>query len=407
MRFFCFKQLIYKRKLFKVKYILYFKENSNNFNDDIVFQNNDWTIIKPSSYESCCHWCQGTDWKVADGDHNYYFQKDTYIVISNENPLFSEMNDMYYICLNNAEFYDKEENTLYFKEFLDKSSVLYNFFAEITKCSNIKEDNGEWWVVVSDYSDFAEYFKLDRDTRNDLIKIILSGDYFTIFNYNSSDFTIKDQNIDLTKDNLTFLKCILRLEQAKGDDHDYDMNDIKDYNDVANVVKEYGIESLEKAMKYAICNAQESADGSAAWDDIVDEIYKFFNLEMGSAKWKKTEGFKYDALWIKFKSKSDAMRAKFIFVNYDDSFDDDNKINYSTPYNGYYGDSKDVEENFNEYIADKVDTAYENGNSDVSIEEINDFYEYWQEEKKKNPNSTDDEIAKEIQYLIDAKRYNV
>ena len=388
-----------------MKYILYFKENTNNFNDDIVFQNDDWIIVEPSSYESCCHWGQNTEWKVADGSHKYYFQKDTYIVIENKNPLFPDTNDKYYICLNNAEFFDKEENTVYFKDFLEKDSVLFNFFGERTKCSNIKEDNGEWWVVVSDYSDFSEYFKLDRDTRSDLIKKVLSGDYMDIFCYNSSDFTIKDQNIDLTEDNLIYFKCILRLEKAYGNDYDYEMNDINDYDDIAKVVREYHLTLLEKAMKSAICEAQESADGNQAYDEITNAIYDFFNLEMGSAKWKKTKGFKYDALWIKFKSKSDAMSAKFIFVNYDESFKDD-LIDYSPPYNGYYGSTEDVEEGFNECIEDKIDNYYRKAN-DITIDQINDYYDYWIEEKKKNPDATDDEVAKEVQFYLDAKRYNL
>ena len=385
-----------------MKYLLYFKENFNNYNQDIVFENEKWTIIKPSSYESCCYWCQDTDWRVSDGTHEYYYHKDkTYIVIE------KEKDNKYFLDFYTSYFHDKDEDKIYLKEFLDKSSVLYNYFGEDIECVNVKEQNNQWWIVVNDYDFFTDYFKLDRDTRSDLIKIILSGDYFDIFQYSYSDFKITDQDIDLTPDNLLIFKIILRIEQYRNpDEYDYDLNDINDYSDIASIVHGYNIDNLKDAIQGAICEAQESADGSSAWNDIVNKIYNFFGLVDGSAKWEKANGFKNDALWIKFKSKTDAINAKFILTNYDDSFDDDNKIDYSTPYNGYYGKSKDVEDSFNECIKDKIVLRYDK-NDDITYTEIDDYYEYWKEEMKKNPNATDDEIAEEVQFYLDAKKYNL
>lgn len=380
-----------------MKYILYFKENSNNFNQDIVFDNDKWTIIKPSSYESCCYWGQDTDWRVSDGTHEYYFNKESsYIVIEKES------SDKYFLNFHSGDFEDKDEDKIYLKEFLDKDSVLYNFFGERIKCDHVKEVNGEWWIVVSDYDFFESYFKLDSRTRNDLIKDILGGDPSVSY-YEMKDIDITDESAKLRDNNLLYLKIVLRLEQDKNG-YDFDINDIKNYDDVAEVVNEYDIDNLKKAIKSAFCEAHEGADDSAAWNDVIKNIYDFFELVDGSAKWETTEGYKYQALWIKFKSKSDAIRAKFIITEYDDSFDDD-IIDYSPPYYGYSGESEDVESGFNECIEDKIAHYYEG--ADISIEEINDYYEYWQEEKKKNPNATDDEIAEEVKYLLDAKKYNL
>jgi hypothetical protein len=390
-----------------MKYLLYFKENSNNFNSDIVFETDSWMIIKPSTYESCCYWGQETEWRVADGSHEYYFHRDnTYIVIEKKNPLFPDMNDKYFLDFYNSDFMDKDGDTVYLNEFLEKDSVLYNFFGEQIKCDNIVEKNGQYWIVVDDYGFFSDYFAVDNNTRNDFIPKILGGDSFEFFQYNSNDFkNLTDYSIKLKPENLFFLKMILRLEHDANNDYNYDVNRVKDYEDIADIVKDYDIEGLMKGISWALCEGQEGADSNAAWEDIINKIYSFFDLEMGTAKWEKTEGFMYDAMWIRFKSKSDAIKAKFILKNFDDSFDD-NRIDYSPPYYGYYGDSKDVEEGFNEIIIDKVYNAYETY-GDISTDDIEAYHDYWKEEKKKNPNATDDEIAAEVQFFFDAKKYNL
>ena len=392
-----------------MKYLLYFKENSNNFNSDIAFENDDWMIIKLSSYESCCYWGQDTEWRIADGTHEYYFHKESfYIVIEKKNPLFPDMNAKYLLDFYTSDFMDKEGDRIELKEFLEKDSILYNFFGEQIKCNNIAEKNGQYWIVIDDYSFFSDYFEVDNNTRNDFISKILGGDSFEFFQYNSNDFrNITDYNFKLKPENLFFLKMILRLENDVNSEYDFDVNDVKDYDDIAQIVKDYGIEPLMKGISWAICEGQENADAGAAWEDLTNKIYSFFDLEIGSAKWEKSEGFKYNALWIRFKSKSDAMRAKFILTNFDDSFEDASKIDYSPPYNGYYGDSKDVEENFNEIIIDKVYSSYESYGDKISDDDIKVYHDYWKEEKKKNPNATDDEIAAEVQFFFDAKKYNL
>ena len=400
------------KKVYLFQKIKLLRENSNNFNSDIVFETDDWMIIKPSTYESCCYWGQDkegdSEWRVVDGAHEYYFHKDsTYIVIEKKNPLFPDMDAKYFLDFYSADFIDKEGDTIYLKEFLEKDTVLYNFFGEQIKCTNIAEKNGQYWIVINDYDFFSDYFKLDNNTRNDLISKILGGNSFEIFQYDSNDFkNITDYRIKLKPENLFFLKMILRLEHDINSEYDYDVNEVKNYYEVADIVKDNDIEGLMKGISWALCEAQEGADASAAWEDIVNKIYSFFDLEMGSAKWEKTEGFKYDALWIRFKSKSDAIRAKFILKTFDDSFEDDSKIEYSSPYNGYYGDSKEVEEGFNEIIIDKVYSAYETY-GDISKDDIEVYHDYWKEEKKKNPNATDDEIAAEVQFFFDANKYNL
>lgn len=353
-----------------MKHILYFKENIDNSK----FETTNFTISK-----------------IGVEDYEAIDKRD---------------NKKYYFDFNRCEFVDENENQFYLKEFLDDNSDLFNYFGEQINCVDVKEENGEYWMVVSDYKEFESYFELDSRTRNDLIKIVLAGEGYEIFQYDSSDFNIDENNFKLDKDDLLTLKIILRLEQSKNEDdeYDYDVNDVKDYRDIADIVENYGIEPLEIILKMSIREGHESADSDAAWEEIIDEIYKFFNLVDGSAKWKSI-GQKNDYLWIKFKSKSDAYYAKFKINNYDDSWSDD-KIKYSPPYYGYNGKSEDVERSFNNCLPDRL-PDYDDFSDNITYSEIEEHEEFWKEIKKDNPKLSDDEIWDEIEFKLDAKKYNL
>lgn len=394
-----------------MKYIKLFKESANfeKSKDKIerVFENENWLIVKPKTYKAFCYWGQNTEWSAADGNHQYYFNEGyTYINIKKETPLFPEMESKFYFNFYSGDFYDKDDNDIYLKDFFEENTDLFNFYGQHLKCDNIVEDMGDYWIICEEYSYFADFFRLGRSTRNDLIKKVLVGDSFDIFQYNSTDFNIRDCDIDLKEDQLLILKIALRLEKDADSEIEYDINDIKNYDDIVEVVKDNNLESIERAIQGAIAEGQEGADANAAYNDITDEIYKFFGLEMGSATWKQTTGYKNFALWIKFKTKGDAYHAKFIINKYDDSYEDD-VIKYSPPYNGYYGESKDVEEGFNECIFDKLEWGYDAYSNNITYSQIDDYYKQWKKTKELNPDYTDDEIAKDVQFLLDAKRYNL
>lgn len=399
-----------------MKYIRYFEENIDdvnleNYKDDIdkIFENDKWLVIKPKSFESLLYWSQDTDWRIENVNVKYHPSVGL-------SPQTYKMNDSIYININKQkdekylfdfekeDFYDADENDIYLYDFLDDNKELFNVYGEIIDVYNVVKENDSYWMVVPDNNYFEKFFNLDRNTRNDLIKSVLSGDSFDIFSYNPRDFDINDANIDLSEKNLDLLKSVLILEKMYNeDDYDYEVEDIKDYDDVAYIVSEYDIEEFKNILQQIICQATESAEGDAAYDDILDHVYKFFNFVDGSANWKKYKDNKYDYLWIKFKTNEDAYKAKFILANYDDSFSDD-KIDYSPPYYGYSADSKNFKDIVNEYLPDKI-SDYDSDN--VSGDDIFDIYEYIIKYKEKNPNFTDKELLSEIDVYINSKKYNL
>jgi hypothetical protein len=390
-----------------MKHLLYFKEN-NSFNKDIAFEDNDWLIIKPSSYESLCYWGQNTNWTVADGSHEYYFHKNKSFVIINKSEIQLDLFDKklaikYYFNFYNGDFLDNEDNQIDLRNFLDKDIHLYEFFGDQINVENILEIGNEWWFVVPDWSYFADYFKVDRNTREDLIKKILEGETWDIFSYDSSNFDIGECDFKIDEDDLLTIKIILLFEQQYNEDYDYDITEIKNYSDVVDIVKEYSIAELKKILQGTIREGHEQADGSAAWTDIINHIYSFFNFDKDSTKWAKFKGNKYEHLWLRFKDEDKVRYSKYLLTNYNNDWNDD-LIEYSPPYYGYDGKYKEIEEVFNSVLSDRL-TEYETDK--FSWNDVKPFDNLWKKIKQENSKATEEEILDEVKLRIEAKKYNL
>jgi hypothetical protein len=209
----------------------------------------------------------------------------------------------------------------------------------------------------------------------------------------------------LDKDNLDLVKLLLIIEKIKNiDDYDYDIEDINDYDDVVNIIKSYDLDDLKSIIKGCICTAHEIADATAAWNNVINEIYDFFNLEqITNNSWRMYKNKL--CLWIKFKSNTDAYLAKFIINNYDDSYSD-SMIEYSPPYYGYDGKSKDIINSFNEELVDKI-LDYNSDNL-TNIEFV-EYFDIWKEMKKNNLKLSidDSEFLNKLQMSVDMKKFNI
>jgi len=393
-----------------MKYIKKFEEteddseiNLENHKDEIekVFETKNWIIINPKTLEALYYWSQDQGWSDIEGDidrkYKHYDSQDLMYIYININ---KTNDDRIFFDFHKSTFYGENEYEVYLKDFFDSNPELLSYYGEILSCSNIVKDDDAYWFIIDDYVDFEKYFKLDRDTRKDLIKTVLGGDSFDIFNYNSSDISLDSYNIDFDKENLILAKVILLIEK-QNEDYDYEITDIKDYDDVVDIVKEYDIDNLKDLLSRCVCEGVELADADAAYEDITNEIYKFFNFELGSAKWDNYKQNKSQKLWIKFKSRSDAYRAKMIILNYDNSYDDD-VIDYSPPYYGYSGESKVIEEHFNEAFIERLDEFYKHYEN-----EIEDYKDAWESLIKENPNMEEEDILKKLDIVISAKKYGI
>ena len=387
-----------------MKYLHYFEnnedENFEEYKDDVVkvFENDEWLVIKPNSFEAFCYYGQDQGWSDVDNGRKYNFRENTFINIKKDDNIKVVLN------FDRGDFYGEDDDTIYLKEFLDDNSALQKFYGEILHCSDIVEENGEYWLVSDGYVDFFKYFKIDRNTSERFVKGVLEGESYDFFQYDDV-FELDEYGLNVKEDTLMLLKVILILEKFHNDEYDYNLNDIKDFDDVVSIIKEYDIESFEDLLKTCLTRAHEYADGDAAFEELTNQIYEFFNLYLGSGspKWQHYKNSKDQKLWIKFKSKSDANNAKFIINKYDDSYDDE-MIDYSSPYYGYHGETKVI----NDYLDSEIpERTYDYDGGEVTGEEIDKYYNIWKELKEKNPELTDDELYADFDVYLNAKRYNL
>lgn len=381
-------------------------ENFNK-NEEKIFEDKNWIVIKPNSYESLLSYSDGTGWNIENVNSKYYggygsspnpyrYNDQIYINVDKEKDV------KYLFDFDIEKFYDNNgDDDVYLYEFFDKNPELKKVYGEIINCSEIVKENGEYWFVVSEYEDFSKYFTVDNSTRTDFIEIILSGNADEIYEYAISDFDF-DESMRVNDYNVELLKMILRLEKSYHD-YDYDLSDVDDYDDITKIIKEYEdeLDELKRIIKKCVCESHESADADEAYKKTLDKIYDFFKLIDDSAKWQLYKNT--DSLWIKFDSNESAYSAKLIITNYNNSYEDE-KIDGNPPYYGYSGDYDDIYTNFNSILPDRLDD-YESDNLDS--ETIFKYFDKLKVIKENTPDISEEDIIKEFKILIDAEKYNL
>lgn len=380
-----------------MKYLYYFKENnnlddSNNFT--LLFENDNWNITKANSFDSLLSWSE---------DGNINMNNTSSKTFSN---LFlntnKKSNDKIVLDFVRNDFYSIEDDDIYLKDFLSENKELFEFYGENLKCENIFKDGNDYWLIVDDYKFFVDYFKLDNNTRKNLIENILSDEGYSA-EYSTVDFELSDQSIKITKDNLEMIQIVLIIEKLMNDEYDYDIDDISDYDDIVSIIDECDMVDLKNILLSCVCTGHERADENAAWNDVYDNIVSFFNVDDKSNKWDFYNGSKEQMLWFKFKTKNDAYNAKFTINKYDDSYEDD-VIDYSPPYYGYSGNNKDINNSFNEDLDGRI-TEYDS--ADVNFDIIKEYYDIFKEQKEINSEIKVSDIIDNFKIYLDTKKFNL
>jgi hypothetical protein len=388
-----------------MKYIKKFEEQQLSLFDDysdeieIIFEDKEWRIIKPKSYEAFDFYTQNIDWNFRQ----YDFNNDIYLNINKED------NNIIVFDFYNEEFYDKEANSIYLEDFFNKNSNLMSIYGKLYNYSNIVEENNSYWYLVDDWSDFTDFFNTDRrDITEGFIKSVLAQDAWDMFQYDNDVFQLDDYGLELKDDSLFLLKIMLIIKKTKDDDFDFDLDDIKDYSDVCSVIEEYGIKDIEDFLKMVISRSHEYSDQDNAFEELTEAIIDFFNFEKAgendSPKWQHYNNSKHQKLWVKFKTNDDAYRISLI-LNFPDQFEDKSYIDYSPPYYGYSGDYKVT----NTYFNDEVYERYIDYNfNDMTYEEIDEASEIWKDIKKKHPDYSDEKLFNDVYLLLlDTNKYNL
>jgi len=351
-----------------MKHLYYFKEiNDSNLEQSnrdftILFENENWKIEKANSFDALTEWSK-------DGNINMDSYKGNFsnIFLNTNNKNDDKMVFDFY----RGDFYTLEDDNIDLKETIEDNVELLNYYGENLKCKEIVKDDDDYWLVVKDFPFFSDYFKIGDNTSDNFISTMLSGDAYDLFQYNDSSFSIND-NMTLDKENIDIIKVLLTLELINNNiDIDIeDIDNISDYSDIVDIIEEYDMDELKGMLLDCIRSGHEAADEAEAWSDIIGKAYSFFGVSRDSIKWNNYNNSKEPMLWLKFDTKTDAYKAKFIIKKYDDSYQDD-VIDYSQPYYGYNGSTKDLNETFNERLSDKIS---EYNNDGVSGDDISESY---------------------------------
>jgi len=97
---------------------------------DLVYEDNDWEVYVPKSYEASCALGSGTSWCTATGKTDTYYnryseQGDLYIIISKHDP-----KEKYQFHFESGQFMNRTDRPIDYFEFLKQNSGLERFFDE-------------------------------------------------------------------------------------------------------------------------------------------------------------------------------------------------------------------------------------------------------------------------------------
>jgi len=248
-------------------------------------------------------------------------------------------------------------------EFLEKNSLVNICIDKMERSDIKKDDDGNWYFYAKggwDY--FCDWFKVDSDYRDNVVKMILNGEGYELFDYNPSDYS-DFSYININDDNLKYLKTIV---QNMKDDFELDQDEIDnigDIDDVYSIAKNNDLDDLETALTMVNCRAQGYADEGEAYDYTTNLILEHFNLTLDGLKWVKfNKNSEYDdTLKIKFKDEESAKNAIILLYKIENrTYDDDDFfIEWSSPYGGWIGDAdKYIDDEIQERVPDYVDEKY-------------------------------------------------
>lgn len=104
-----------------------------------VYEDSDWKVFVPKTYEASCKLGQNTNWCTATTNDDHYYKKYTkegnlYIIISKSNS-----QEKYQFHFESESYMDKNDNPIDELSFLDKNSGLFNFFKSIGKLGKQQE----------------------------------------------------------------------------------------------------------------------------------------------------------------------------------------------------------------------------------------------------------------------------
>jgi len=296
---------------------------------------------------------------------NLDYDHDDAILLYEENYLTkNEFKNKIREFFDDAESGNLEIDIIDYIDFLEDNNLINICMDKMERSDIKKDDDGNWYFYAKggwDY--FSDWFKIDNNYRDNVVKMILNGEGYELFVYDYSDYT-DFSYVDINKENLKYLKTIVQNMKDDFELEQDEIDDIGDIGDVYNIAKNYDIDDLKTSLKIVYCRAQSYADENEAYEYTTNQIIEHFNLTLDGLKWVKcNKSSKYDdMLKIKFKDEGSAKDALILLYKIENEpwgNNEDYLIEWSSPYYGWHGDIKTyIDDEIQERVPDYVDEKY-------------------------------------------------
>lgn len=174
------------------------KDINNAKNDiDVVYEDNEWFVLTPNSYEASCYWGSKTEWCTATRETDEHYKRYT----ADGNKLFININKntkaKYQFAISNNEFRDAKDESIDCPvlETIGASEGLIDFYQSI-----VKEDTtaynlmftwnisfeGDWIEIAEDYGIREVSFNGKYRFINENYKFLEELDFDSIESVNAS-----------------------------------------------------------------------------------------------------------------------------------------------------------------------------------------------------------------------------
>ena len=228
---------------------------------DLLYEDGEWEVWTPKTYEASCKLGQGTSWCTASTSSDYYYNYYT-----DYSPLYININkrtgEKYQFHFETSSFMDAEDHAIDVEEFFNKNPNLKNFYIKILKpeLDNLK-------TITFTVSNFANHAS-NEDISEAFIETFfdsLYGDFYHLDDYFDFDFgSINIQDLDMRS-----LNDSIR-EQLKQLGIDVSVDDSEIVKQIKSDV------DIEWAFNNAILNGMQRGTIEDAVSDFKIAIQKVF-----------------------------------------------------------------------------------------------------------------------------------
>lgn len=158
---------------------------------ELVYEDSDWKVYVPKTYEASCKLGQGTKWCTASTANDYYF-----ISYSEDGPLYINIGkdgSKYQFHFESNQYMDADDRDIDLEAFFkDKPNLLKFYMPKIEEKLGGLDFNEDGYMIVNvDIDRLAEKLS-DRDMSDNFLKACMTGDFYEIWDFYSEWYDADD-----------------------------------------------------------------------------------------------------------------------------------------------------------------------------------------------------------------------